>query len=314
MANIASPPPPRLSAAQWETTAAAAAGGAAAAAAAAPARSRFFRAAPPEGALSAGVVATGAAAAVIVAGAAPAANGPAAASRDSPRPETCWARRRRGAEAEAEAAVVGYPLCVLRVAARGRAERAGGKWASPVRPEVDVLRVGPDGAEGDYNHYRATRFKGTGDRAVSFVTSEALASLRKDGFDVGPGDLGENVTLEAPEALLAAGVRLRAARGMLELELTEPITPCRNLEYIPSLLAMPEAARRRFPRDCKGRRGWHARVLSGGELRAGDTLEVVVDTRPRPSAAPQPEQPPSPSQKRRWRGGGSSRGGGAAAI
>eukprot|EP00747_Dinoflagellata_sp_TGD_P028439 gnl/TRDRNA2_/TRDRNA2_133272_c0_seq1.p1 gnl/TRDRNA2_/TRDRNA2_133272_c0~~gnl/TRDRNA2_/TRDRNA2_133272_c0_seq1.p1 ORF type:complete len:184 (+),score=20.89 gnl/TRDRNA2_/TRDRNA2_133272_c0_seq1:61-552(+) len=118
------------------------------------------------------------------------------------------------------------PFAVIRLAARSQAERPAVKWACPVRPEVDTLQVEHQGVIGDYNHYRTYRHHGTPDRAVSIVTMEALASLRQEGYEVRPGDLGENITLEAPEAALSAGVCFRATAGTLLLELTEPITPC----------------------------------------------------------------------------------------
>eukprot|EP00747_Dinoflagellata_sp_TGD_P028441 gnl/TRDRNA2_/TRDRNA2_133272_c0_seq3.p3 gnl/TRDRNA2_/TRDRNA2_133272_c0~~gnl/TRDRNA2_/TRDRNA2_133272_c0_seq3.p3 ORF type:complete len:177 (+),score=26.40 gnl/TRDRNA2_/TRDRNA2_133272_c0_seq3:167-697(+) len=103
---------------------------------------------------------------------------------------------------------------------------------------------------------------------------EALASLRQEGYEVRPGDLGENITLEAPEAALSAGVCFRATAGTLLLELTEPITPCPNLEHVASVAALPERKRRAFPRACRGRRGWYARVLNGGTLAAGSSLTI----------------------------------------
>lgn len=176
---------------------------------------------------------------------------------------------------------------VVRVAARSAAERTLRPWTNPARRSVDVLRIRKLGAEGDYNHFRTTRKWNTPDRAISLMTLEALDSLRVDGFGVEAGDLGENVTLDAPEALLKPGVCLYATNSSsrkrtnaeeedcgspLILEITEGITPCRNLDYVPGLASLPERVRRRFPKACRGRRGWYARVIEEGDLCADDVL------------------------------------------
>mmetsp|Transcript_44408 Transcript_44408/g.102610 ORF Transcript_44408/g.102610 Transcript_44408/m.102610 type:complete len:585 (+) Transcript_44408:73-1827(+) len=171
----------------------------------------------------------------------------------------------------------GGTVIVKRVARRSAAERGSAKWTNPAKPAAEVIRVERDGVVGDYNHYRTMAKSSTPDRAVSLVSLEALDSLRFDGYEVGHGDLGENLTLQVPEASLAAGVRLHAIQpGGLELELTELIVPCRNLEHLPALAALPERQLRSFARACRGRRGWYARVLVSGELRAGNILVLVA--------------------------------------
>lgn len=164
-------------------------------------------------------------------------------------------------------------FAVVRLATRTASKRGSLKWTSPHKEEVEVLHIEKSGVVGDYNHYRTIKKQSTDDRALSIVTVEALAALGRDGYVVQAGDLGENITLDAPEVVLAAGVRLQAPG--LEIELTEPMIPCTNLEQIASIAALPERQRKAFPRACRGRRGWYARVLAGGTLRTADVLMLV---------------------------------------
>lgn len=106
---------------------------------------------------------------------------------------------------------------------------------------------------------------------MTIVTLDALVALQRQGYNILPGDLGENITLAAPEALLARGVQL--CSGSLTLELVETTTPCKNLEHIASVVTLPDRQRRCFPRACRGR-CWYARVLTEGELRVGDSLQL----------------------------------------
>jgi len=136
---------------------------------------------------------------------------------------------------------------------------------------VPSLRFSAAGAEGDYNHYRATELHGDPDQAVLLVTEDLLSRLQAEGWPVSPGDLGENLTLRGvPESALAVGVRLTI--GPVSVEVTRPCDPCTNL------YALSYVGRDRGPAFLKatvGRRGWYGRVLSEGEIRAGAPVTVV---------------------------------------
>ena len=103
-------------------------------------------------------------------------------------------------------------------------------------------------------------------RAISLLGAELIEAIRAEGYAVGPGEMGENLTttgLDLPS--LAPGTRLRFAGGV-EIDLTEPRVPCFVLDAIhPDL---KHAVRGRF--------GWMARVVTPGVLRAGDSIDVCV--------------------------------------
>lgn len=100
------------------------------------------------------------------------------------------------------------------------------------------------------------------DRSVSLLDEEILDDLRREGFAVGPGVLGENLTFRALNAQkLEAGTYLRFAGGVV-IELTELRTPCFVLDAVDPRLKTATA----------GRIGWLARVVSPGLLVEGESV------------------------------------------
>jgi MOSC domain-containing protein YiiM len=146
-----------------------------------------------------------------------------------------------------------------------------GEHGLPKRAVLE-LRVTSQGADGDYNHYRATTLDGDPDQAILIVTKELLARLGAEGWPIRPGDLGENLTLDdVPEAALGPGARVELADVVLEV--TKPCDPCIELHSLPYVgpTRGPE-----FVRTLVGRRGWYARVLSPGIVRPGCPVTVVA--------------------------------------
>jgi MOSC domain-containing protein YiiM len=135
---------------------------------------------------------------------------------------------------------------------------------------VPELRITAAGAEGDYNHYRTTKVKGDPDLAILVLTEEVIEALRREGWPVEPGDLGENLTLAGvPEASLKPGARLTI--GEVVLEVSQPCDPCSETYVLPYVGRDkgPE-----FVRTLVGRRGWFTRVLSPGTIVAGAPVVV----------------------------------------
>ena len=104
---------------------------------------------------------------------------------------------------------------------------------------------------------------------------ETLLSLSNDGYALEAGDMGENITLDGPEGALAPGVRLCAAD--LDLEITERMIPCKNLEHVAAVAALTTPEQRAFPKACKNHRGWYARVLTPGQFSGCSSLTSSHD-------------------------------------
>jgi MOSC domain-containing protein YiiM len=148
--------------------------------------------------------------------------------------------------------------------------KTSGEYGLPKQP-VSELRITSTGAEGDYNHYRATKLKSDPDQAILLITQEILSQLRTEGWPVEPGHLGENITLDqVPESELRPGTRVRVAEVLLEV--TKPCDPCTELHSLPYVGARrgPE-----FVRTLVNRRGWYARVLIPGVVRVDAPVQIV---------------------------------------
>ena len=99
-------------------------------------------------------------------------------------------------------------------------------------------------------------------RALSLLDTVILDDLRREGYTVAPGVLGENLTVKDLQAMgLSVGTRLQFAGGV-EIELTEPRKPCYVLDAVDA----------RLKETIVGRIGWMARVITPGWLTAGEAV------------------------------------------
>ena len=109
-------------------------------------------------------------------------------------------------------------------------------------------------------------------RQVHLIHSELLDELRAKGFDVEPGDLGENVTTAGLD-LLALPRNSLLTIGTVVLEVTGLRNPCAQIErFKPGLLAAvldfgPSG-------ELIRKAGIMTVVRAGGVIRPGDRIEV----------------------------------------
>lgn len=116
-------------------------------------------------------------------------------------------------------------------------------------------------------------------RQVHLIHAELHDELRRAGFTVGPGSMGENVTTRGLDLLgLPTGARLHLGAKAV-LEVTGLRNPCAQLDrFQPGLMAAV------LGRDEHGRlirkAGIMAIVLTGGEVRVGDPIVVELPAIP----------------------------------
>lgn len=117
-------------------------------------------------------------------------------------------------------------------------------------------------------------------RQVHLIHAELLDDVATRGFEVAPGDLGENLTTRGLDLLaLPRGTRL--VIGDAVLELTGLRNPCRQINGLePGLMA--EMVSRRSDGTIERRSGVMSVVLAGGAVRPGDSIEVQLPAKREP--------------------------------
>lgn len=134
---------------------------------------------------------------------------------------------------------------------------------------VPAAELTSDGVAGDMQRDR--EHHGGPSRAVSLFASERIAALRAEGHPIAPGSAGENLTISGIDwDAVAAGDRLRVG-DWVELQITGYAAPCDTIGE-----SFIDGEFRRISQ--KLHPGWsrlYARVISPGEVRPGDIVEVL---------------------------------------
>ena len=122
-------------------------------------------------------------------------------------------------------------------------------------------------------------------RQVHLIAAELLSELAEHGFEVRPGDLGENVTTSGVDLLaLPTGTVLRLGEEA-EVEVTGLRNPCVQIDrFSPGLLA--EVVGRDEAGEVVRRAGVMAVVRRAGEVRVGDALRVALPPEPHSALVP----------------------------
>ncbi|WP_019585110.1 MOSC domain-containing protein [Deinococcus apachensis] len=116
-------------------------------------------------------------------------------------------------------------------------------------------------------------------RQVHLLHAELLEDLQAQGFRVGPGDLGENVTTRGVDLLGLPGGTLLYLGDTAVVEVTGLRNPCAQIEnFQPGLLAAV------LGRDEQGnlirKAGVMGVVRLGGVVRPGDAIRVDLPEEP----------------------------------
>jgi MOSC domain-containing protein YiiM len=102
-------------------------------------------------------------------------------------------------------------------------------------------------------------------RQVSLLAKESIEKIRAKGLDVNYGDFAENLTIEGIDLpALPIGTHLKVGKKVL-LEVTQIGKVCHNrcnIFYTVGDCVMP-------------REGIFAKVLTGGEIKVDDAIEIV---------------------------------------
>ncbi|WP_158925069.1 MOSC domain-containing protein [Acidisphaera sp. S103] len=116
-------------------------------------------------------------------------------------------------------------------------------------------------------------------RQVHLLHRELLETLRDQGFVIGPGDIGENILTGDVDLLgLPTGAVLRIGETA-EIRVTGLRNPCVQLDRF-----KPGLMKATLDRDAEGnlirKAGVMAVVLTGGEVRPGDAIKIILPPGP----------------------------------
>jgi len=140
------------------------------------------------------------------------------------------------------------------------------KPAGVDEPDDDYLRVDLDeatllagyGIDGDMKG-------GHPDRQLNIMSYETLTILRGQGFYTEPGQMGEQIVIHQLDVdSLAKGTRVQLGKDAI-IEVGKPRTGCAKFERL----------QKRSIKQCEGRMGVMARVITGGVIRVGDPVKVL---------------------------------------
>jgi MOSC domain-containing protein YiiM len=154
-------------------------------------------------------------------------------------------------------------------------------------PRLSITLTRGHGIEGDAHYgpfvrhrYLARRNpKAPNLRQVHLIPSELFDALRTSGFEVRPGDLGENIaTVGLDLECLPLGTLLRLGASAT-LELTGLRTPCVLIDRFKSGLKNRLHGRGRPPGP-RFKAGVMAIVTEGGEVSPGDRIRAVLPAPP----------------------------------
>jgi MOSC domain-containing protein YiiM len=101
-------------------------------------------------------------------------------------------------------------------------------------------------------------------RQVSLLAVESINRMRSNGLNVGPGDFAENLTTQEVDLVsLPVGTRLSVGQRVI-LEVTQIGKQCHT----------KCAIYRQIGRCVMPKEGIFAKVVQGGEVKAGDKLKI----------------------------------------
>lgn len=116
-------------------------------------------------------------------------------------------------------------------------------------------------------------------RQVHLIHAELHEELRRSGFNVAPGQMGENITTEGIDLLgLPTGTRLRLGAEAV-VEITGLRNPCKQLEGIQRGL-MKAVLDRDEHGNLIRKAGVMGIVIAGGDVRPGDLITVELPPPP----------------------------------
>jgi MOSC domain-containing protein YiiM len=103
------------------------------------------------------------------------------------------------------------------------------------------------------------------ERQLNIMSAESLAGLSREGYKIGPGEMGEQIIIQGLDVdALTSGDRIQIGAEAC-VEVVRPRTGCDRFERIQGLTK----------EQASGCLGMMAKVVTGGTIRVGDSVTVM---------------------------------------
>ena len=170
---------------------------------------------------------------------------------------------------------------------------ASGKHNFSKQPMSEISLIKEIGIEGDAHagkkiQHRSRAAKDPDQpnlRQIHLIQEELFSDLKMAGFDIGPGDIGENITTKGIDLLnLPKGTILKIGSSAL-IEITGLRNPCIQTDSFREGLmsALVEKEPNGYIRRKAGVMGI---VLEGGSIKPGDLIRIDLPAEPRNKLEP----------------------------
>jgi MOSC domain-containing protein YiiM len=135
-------------------------------------------------------------------------------------------------------------------------------------PKYSTLRalVTRAGLQGDFNRWRHEEAHDDAAMAILVMPLETIEELKREGWPIKPGSIGENFTTQGiPYHEFAPGKRYQI--GKATIRITKACDPCSNLYALPNIGKDKDIVKAMY-----NRRGWYASVDREGWVTTGDSI------------------------------------------
>lgn len=153
------------------------------------------------------------------------------------------------------------------------------KYAQASIELVEGLGVKGDAHMDTTNQQDTSNTQSPNLRQVHLIHAELFEEVRKLGFEVKPGELGENITTTGIDLLSLPKDTILKIGDQVKLQVTGLRDPCRQINRFRAGL-MNAVTLKDESGEIIGKVGIMSMVLSGGTVKPGDTIEIELPAEP----------------------------------
>ena len=116
-------------------------------------------------------------------------------------------------------------------------------------------------------------------RQVHLIEKELLEELLKDGFEIRPGNLGENITTSGIELIKLPKETILKIGDSVQLEITGLRNPCWQIDAYKNGLLKKMISKDEYGNIIR-KTGVMTIVKNGGTIKEGDNIQIILPDEP----------------------------------